>query len=586
MKTLHRTLHLDWIREVLYIGVLVGRRSLILTLLVQLGCSERGARPDRLLEPSAITGAQVQADKESPKSDLESAHPTSQPLPSGLLTDTQLHTLFAPDDPTTTLEVQLIERVTQARLADPDEHQRYHIRYAVYNMTSALITRKLIAAERAGVDVQVLIESEQLNQEKAWNLLNERFITAGLSVEYDHRYLNDSERQDVDLIGIESSGLMHLKMRIFETPSWSRVLTGSLNPNTTSHLNEETLHLISDPTLISRYQLAYQHLLYDRSHVNTWDEGSALNVLFTPAEEGLRAVTQIFKWIEEEEEQILLMMFALRDLSAPGVDASLVELLARKVERGVPVYIITDRKQSDGVNSEGARVYEDDHTEDRLREVGVHVYEALNDATPYTAIHHKVAILGVKNIRVISGASNWSRSGLGGRERRARNVESVLFIDSGHLDQNHTGRRFLGQWLQVLKRYGAYSVDHDHELEVDEVFQALSQTSGWPQQSFSFEVSAEVTRSNEQIAIVGDHDELGLWGLSGHHPLETSTEELTTWRSSQTLSASIGRDLTWKQVIIDEQRAIKRWEYGSRYIMSLKPPLMRDRELIFSGVWR
>ena len=44
----------------------------------------------------------------------------------------------------------------------------YRIRYAVYNLTSDLITQELIKAARAGVHVQVLIESEQLNQDRTW----------------------------------------------------------------------------------------------------------------------------------------------------------------------------------------------------------------------------------------------------------------------------------------------------------------------------------------------------------------------------------------------------------------------------------
>lgn len=551
------------------------------------GCGESSQTAGSLSEAEELTGVQIQRGDGPDKSDgAEHLHPTSRAIPSGLLVDPQMHTLFAPDDPTMTLELEMIERVIKARRADARGNDSYRIRYAVYNMTSELITNKLIEAQRSGVDVQVLIESEQLSAHKTWNLINERFLEAGLSVEYDHRHLSETELQNVDLIGIEAPGLMHLKLRIFETPTWSKVLTGSLNPNTTSYLNEETLHLITDPSLIAKYQLAYQHLLYDWPHVNTWDDESSTNVLFTPAGDGPRAVTQILKWIAEEDEQILLMMFALRDLTAPGIESSLIELLASKVEAGVPVYVITDRKQSDGVNNQGERVFDDDLTEDRLRSAGVHVYESLNAATPYTAIHHKVAILGVENIRVISGASNWSRSGLGGHDRRARNVESVLFIDSAQLDQNYTGHRFLGQWFQVLRRYAAYSVTQDREPEVTEVFKALSQNPHWPQQTFSFEVKSHVTQEGEHIAVAGDLFELGMWGAHGYHQLVTTADEFPLWWSLEPLKVPIGQDVTWKQVVVDEQGTIMRWEGGTRYILSLRPPLMVNQEIVFRGSWR
>jgi phosphatidylserine/phosphatidylglycerophosphate/cardiolipin synthase-like enzyme len=534
-----------------------------------------------------VQGEPALMDRDINKTDTsQSHHPTSSALPSGLLIDPHFHTLFAPDEPTSTLELQLIERVIKARLADPEREGQYSIRYAIYNMTSKLITDKLIEAERSGVDVQVLIESEQLSQDKVWNLIDERFIEAGLSVEYDHRRLSDAERQSVDLIGIEDPGLMHLKLRIFETPTWSKVLTGSLNPNTTSYLNEETLHLINDEALVSHYQTAYQHLLYDWPQVNTWHEDSPLNVLFTPSDDGPRAVTQILKWIESENEQILLMIFALRDLTAPGMRESLVELLARKVAEGVPVYVITDQKQSDGVNSDGHQVFEDDDTEDRLREVGVHVYESLNAATPYTAIHHKVAVLGLEKMRVISGASNWSKSGLGSADQLARNVESVLFIDSDQLDQNYTGRRFLGQWFQVLRRYADDSIRQDQEPKVVDVFHALSQDASWPQQSLSFKVHANVTREHEHVAIVGDLSELGVWGLTGRHQLVTSADQFPIWRSQESLKVAMGQSLTWKQVIIDHEDTIMRWEQGAHHISSVKPPLMSHRELTLYGVWR
>ena len=137
----------------------------------------------------------------------------------------------------------MINRVINECLNDPERQSEYQIRYAVYNLTSDLITQELIKAAQAGVHVQVLIESEQLNQDRTWNLVNERFLSAGLSVEYDHRYLKDVERRDVNLIGIEARGLMHMKMRLYETPHWRRLMTGSLNPNTTSYLNDESYTL-------------------------------------------------------------------------------------------------------------------------------------------------------------------------------------------------------------------------------------------------------------------------------------------------------------------------------------------------------
>jgi hypothetical protein len=130
-------------------------------------------------------------------------------------------------------------------------------------------------------------------------------------------------------------------------------------------------------------------------------------------------------------------------------------------------------------------MYWNDSTEDRLRAAGVPVYEATNSASPYTAMHHKVAVLGKSRIRVITDAANWTKAGLGSDSVRAKNVESVLFIDSEQLDNNRTGRRYLAQWLKVLKRYAGQSVV-DGEESAGPVIDALMSRADWPTQDVSF----------------------------------------------------------------------------------------------------
>ena len=133
----------------------------------------------------------------------------------------------------------------------------------------------------------------------------------------DHRELTGDQFATADLVGIVGSGLMHLKTRIFETPSDRFVLSGSLNPGDNAVLNEETLHLIRTPDIVERYVGAYDAVLHRRGFNNVWDPGAAVNVLFTPASRD-RAVGHVFDWLAEEDEQILLMVFSLRDITAPG----------------------------------------------------------------------------------------------------------------------------------------------------------------------------------------------------------------------------------------------------------------------------
>lgn len=210
---------------------------------------------------------------------------------------------------------------------------------------------------------------------------------------------------------------MHLKTRIYETPEGATVLSGSFNPGESAVANEETFHLIREASLVARYQAMYDALLANRPIPNVWSDSAAVNVLFSPEGSGPRAAAQLLP-VDRAGE---------RADRADGVLAARRVRARRrahpraaprdKVRAGVPVWVITDRKQSDGVNADGAREFPDDRTEDRLRAVGVHVYEVINRATPFTAMHHKVAVLGRTRIRVVTDAANLER---GGPRLRAR----------------------------------------------------------------------------------------------------------------------------------------------------------------------
>ena len=218
---------------------------------------------------------------------------------------------------------------------------------------------------------------------------------------------------------------MHMKMRLFETPTAKWLLSGSQNSSTEGQLNEEALHLIRDPDLIANYSQAYESVLGSRVIPNTWRDSSAMNVLFSPEASGPRAAKKILEWLESENEQILLMVFSLRTFSAPGVGRDLTAVLRAKAAAGVPVWVITDQKQSDGIDASGTRIDPDDTTEDVLRAAGVHVYEVMNTAGPYNAMHHKTAILGRKRLRIITDTANYSKAALGSSTVGAR-----FFVDA------------------------------------------------------------------------------------------------------------------------------------------------------------
>jgi len=538
--------------------------------------------PDGALEsgPPLVVGG---------KADGGTELPAAAALAPGAHLEHDFYALFAPEDPVLTVELALIDEVIDARAEDAGDYDEgdnpFRIRYAVYNLRNPQIVRRLIAAERAGVDVQILIEDSQLSTDYTWNTADEALIAAGFELASSHRDLDDAGRRTADLIGIEGSGLMHLKLRLFERPGRAVLLSGSLNPGDNALLNDETVHVIRDQGLVARYAAAYEAVLRGERLRNSWDPEAAVNVLFSrPARGDLRPATRLFEWIAAEDEQILLMVYSLQDIEAAGHDGlTLVDLLVAKARAGVPVWAITDRKQSDGVDADGNPVYRNYDVEDRLRAGGVHVYEAINHASPFNAMHHKVGILGRTRLRVITDAANWSRAGLGTATRIPANTESMLFIDSERLDGGRTGRRYLAEWVRVLRRYAEQSAG-DGEPAAEVVAAELMALPGWPGQTVYFEVEAD-TAWGETVYVRGDHPALFAWGEPGVG-LTTDARSYPIWRSELPPELPVGAAFAWK-LTASRRGARPRWESGDDRHGVVQATALRDDDVALqTGVWR
>ena len=527
---------------------------------------------------------------------MTAAWPAVAPLPDRCDAERPLEVFFAPDDPTVTLELSWIDAVRTARALDPRDYAEgenpWRIRYAVYNLTHSGIVDRLLAAEAEGVDVQVLIEADRLAE--PWNDVTERFAAAGLEVRADHHQLSAAQRVSADVVGIADDGLMHLKLRLFDTPAWSALLTGSQNPNAAAGANDETLHLIRDPHLISKYRQAYEDLLAGRPFANAWDDAAAVNVLFSPAAPGTeRAATRLLQWLDEEEEQILLMVFSLRNVKSPDFRYSLLSTLRYKHEHGVPVYVITDRKQSDGVDLAGQPMegWSDDWMDDALRDTGIPVFEGINTAreyfggdNPYAAMHHKVAVLGRSRIRVVTDSANWSAAALGSDAKAERNVESMLFIDSLALDGNATGRRYLAQWLRVLQKYAPQSPQGP---SADAVYADLAGRPGWPRQALDFAAHESETQMGQYVHAVGGLPALGDWGQSGPGAaMTTDGASYPSWWATRPVEVPLGTVFTWK-LTIWERDGVVAWEAGDNRVSVATPGVCPGGDpLRVEGTWR
>jgi phosphatidylserine/phosphatidylglycerophosphate/cardiolipin synthase-like enzyme len=542
------------------------------------GCGEEAWDEGIYEEGTPVLGPSGKAD------DFGADVPAYAPLPEGVDLDKPFQVLFAPLEPVVTMELYWIDLVRKRRKWNPNDYEEgtnpYRIRYAVYTLRNQKIMEALADAEDDGVDVQILIESDQLGKERDWMTVDEYLSGRGFEVVLDHNDLDDAGRESADLIGIKHYGLMHLKTRIFQTPSETVVLSGSFNTGSHAPLNDENLHIIRDPALVSCYVAMYDNVLRGQRPVNEWDDNAAVNVLFTRPTVGPRPGEMFLRWLQEENEQILLMAYSLRDITAPGSDKSLVQILSEKHAAGVPVYVISDRKQSDGGD------YDD--TEDQLRAAGIPFYEVRNDVTVYTAMHHKVAVLGLTRIRVVADSANWTKSGLGTDRNIARNQESMLFIDSEKLDSGRTGRRYMAEWLKVLSRYAHQSQEIDGEGSFEFVRDQLQDQSEWPRQSVWFRAFNAVTEDGEAVHVVGDHPDLDEWGDRGPGvALETSTEDYPEWWTAEPVQLPLGSAFEWKLSTFDAEGELLRYEADPRRISVAYPPgLLPDDGLELKGSWR
>lgn len=492
---------------------------------------------------------------------LDSVH---KPLPEGASLDGDFRVFFGPNEPLMAVELNLLQKVVEARRADPRTfapgENPYRIRYAVYNLRARDVVDALVEAWKADVFVQVLVDARQMGPDYPWNTAYKYLERQGFTVYKSQKGLSDKQRREANVIGVEITGYMHLKTRLFERPGDVALLTGSANPGDNVAYSDDSLHLVREPRVMEAFTNCYDAILFERQVVNEWQPEAPMNVLFSGNATGLSAGTQILRWIEEEDEQILIKVFSLRDFTAREIGDSLVSLLGKKVAQGVPVYVVTDRKQSDGVDENMKPVNKDEPTDDRLRQVGVKVYETLNTASPFTAMHHKAAVLGRNRIRVISGSANWSFSGLGSSRDPARNLESVLFLDTEALDEKLSGRRYLANWYRILDTYAEQGVAIDGEAPFSEVFDRFAREPAWPQESLSFLVhDGEI--EEDALFVGGELPALGSWGaLHSGLPLMTDEGRYPLWWSEETLTLPIGQPFLWRLWAGSFEGASGRWE--------------------------
>lgn len=496
-------------------------------------------------------------------------------------TEEVLKTYFAPYDDMRKVELSLLDEVIAARKSDPKVYTEgenpYQIRYAVYNLSSRDVLEKLVEADRAGIAVQILIEDHQLQPEKHWNDADEFLRAKGFSFADDHTKLSLDERKSTQMIGIKNENLMHLKSRIVTYPDpetgqpVKKLLTGSMNPGESATSNDENLSLITDTRVVDRYLQMYEAIRDEGKITNKFDPNEAINPMFTgaPISGGPRVADQIFKWIDQEKEAIFLTVFSLRDITTPSERTSLVKKLQAAKERGVEVVVITDKKQADGVDAYGKQVFYDDPTDEKLRAAGIPVYEALNTSGPFNAMHAKAAVFGLTDMKVITDTGNWTKAALGSHRPSPvdQNEESYLFVDSQKLDNNLTGRRYLGNFLHLLR---TYAPQNPQEASAEDVINRISQHPSWPKVSVDFSVMAH-TFMGQDVYVTGNHPALGNWTQDGPGlKLNTSPGRYPFWESGGSLELPFGTQFSYKIVKRNSDGSLD-WQPGKNSFLIVDP---------------
>ena len=102
---------------------------------------------------------------------------------------------------------------------------------------------------------------------------------------------------------------------------------------------------------------------------------------------------------------------------------------------------------------------------------------------------------------------------------------------------------------------------------------------------YSFQVKSARSSEDESLAVTGDLEQLGWWGLAGYHSLEW-VEGSNEWRSPSALSAPLGVSLSWKIVSLKSEGGIDRWEPNRHREAVLTPPIMTTDRLLLKGLWR
>jgi phosphatidylserine/phosphatidylglycerophosphate/cardiolipin synthase-like enzyme len=305
------------------------------------------------------------------------AHSTPQPAPTG--PNPAIEIFFT--DPAGD-GAQTLRGGPDAQLAAAIDNARLSVDMAMHDLNLWSVRDALLAAHERGVEVRLVVESDNLAERSE---------------------LQELQAAGIPIRGDERQALMHNKFTVIDQ---HEVWTGSVNLTVSDmYFNRNNVIHISSTELAANYTAEFEEmftngLFGDSSPAST---GSLMRVNDRPIESFFSpdagVMGRMVELIGEAEYYVAVLAFSL-------TSDALAEALLEASERGVVVTVVMDEEQA--LNNDGGE------------------YERLSGNLPLVLdaedgnLHHKVIV--IDNTIVIAGSYNFSNNA----ERR--NDENTLII--------------------------------------------------------------------------------------------------------------------------------------------------------------
>ena len=170
------------------------------------------------------------------------------------------------------------------------------------------------------------------------------------------------------------------------------------------------------------------------------------------------------------------------------------------------------------------------------------------------------------DMKVVTDAGNWTYSVMGNEKTGSWNADSILFVDSGKLDENRTGEQYLAEFMRLLRKYGPQNPEQPN---AEALIAELQRHPKWPKVKVDFSVIAK-TNIGQEVFITGNADALGNWGADGPGvKLETGFDTYPNWTGLD-IELPLSASLEYKIVKRDPDGSLK-WEPGKNAVLVVDP---------------